>query len=158
MNIEMSKEWFLNKIALEEGMDVAAGNIAVMPYTNAETFDEQAANEARLAFGTLVDLLRRRNGMSLEKLACDANLELGEIVRIESDFHYRPEPRTVYQLAKVFSLPVKPLMQLSGNTVSKDAELQREAVRFAARSESLEQLTAQEQAILEAFVAYLSKD
>ncbi|MCK7473893.1 MAG: helix-turn-helix domain-containing protein [Rhodopseudomonas palustris] len=152
MKLEMSKQWFLNKVALEEGVYIAAGSLAAMPSAAAETADE------RLAFGTLVHFMRRRQALSAEKLADDADVDLSEIVNIEHDFHYRPEPRTVYQLAKVFSLPVNRLMQLSGNTQSKDTELRQAAVRFAARSDSLERLTPQEQAVLEEFVSYLSKD
>lgn len=157
MKLEMSREWFLNKISLEEGVDVVAGSPVAMLSTGAQIFDKQAADDVRLAFGTLVHLMRRRKTMSQEKLADDADVDLSEIVEIEHNFHYRPEPRTVYQLAKIFSLPVDRLLQLSGNTRSRDTELRQEAVRFAARSDSLEQLNHQEQAILEEFVAYLSR-
>ncbi|MCF7993726.1 MAG: helix-turn-helix domain-containing protein [Chromatiaceae bacterium] len=153
----MSKQWFLNMVALEERVDIAAGGLAAMPSTAAETAHERLSDDTRLAFGTLVHLMRRRRALSAEKLADDAQVDLSEIVNIERDFHYRPEPRTVYQLAEVFSLPVNPLMQLSGNTRSKDTKLRQEAVRFAARSDSLERLSPDEQAVLEEFVSYLSR-
>lgn len=154
MKLEMSKAWFLDKVALEQDLDVGAGSLATMPINE----DTQTADEGRLAFGTLVHLMRRQRAMSMEQLADDADVELSEILNIEHDFHHRPEPRTVYQIAQVFSLPARRLMQLSGNTQAKDPELGREAVRFAARSDSLEHLTAQEQSVLEDFVAYLSEN
>jgi len=155
MKLEMSKEWFRHKVALEQDVDVGAGSLAAMP--TAES-DEHSPDDARLAFGTLVHLMRRRRVMSMEKLADDADVDLSEILNIEHNFHYRPEPRTVHQLAQVFSLPVRCLMQLSGNMQAKDSELGHAAVRFAARSDSLEHLSSQEQAVLEEFVSYLSKE
>ena len=47
-------------------------------------------------------------------------------------------------------------MQLAG-LAANDAGFRQEAVRFAARSESLERLTPEESSALEAFVAVLSE-
>jgi len=153
MKLEMSKEWFSHKVALEQDVDVGAGSLAAIAESN-----EHSPDDARLAFSTLVRLMRRRCAMSMEKLADYADVDLSEIFNIEHDFHYRPEPRTVHQLAQVFSLPVRRLMQLSGNMQAKDSELDHAAVHFAARSDSLEHLSSQEQAVLEEFVSYLSKE
>jgi len=157
MKLTLAKEWFTRRADLEADVDVAAGSLALTP-----TFEETAAtgpelNETRLALGPLVQLMRRKRGLSMEKLAQEARVDLVEIVSIERDASFRPEPRTVYQIANVFDLPSKSLLQLSGNSVVKDAQFRQEAVRFAARSESVARLTRDEQRALEEYVSFLSR-
>ena len=67
--------------------------------------------ETRFAFGSLVEAMRRRNGLTMEKLAEKARIDVVEIRNIERDAHHRAEPRTVYQLASTFGLPNKALLQ-----------------------------------------------
>jgi HTH-type transcriptional regulator, competence development regulator len=101
--------------------------------------------------------MRRQQGYSIEKLADEADLDASEVLVIEDDVHYLPEPRTVYKLAQIFKVPQGKLMELAGLVVANDDDLRREAVRFAARSESMERLTSAESEALAAFVAVLSK-
>ena len=49
-------------------------------------------------------------------------------------------------------------MQLAGLAVANDDHFRQEAVRFAARSKSVEKLTREQKAALNAFVAVLSED
>jgi hypothetical protein len=49
------------------------------------------------------------------------------------------------------------MLQLSGNVIARDQTLGQEAVRFAARSESVEKLNKDEQRALEEFVKFLSE-
>ena len=76
---------------------------------------------------------------------------------IESDVHYIPEPRTVYRLAQTFSVSQQRLMQLAGLSAANDSGLSQEAVKFAARSESIQKLSREENAALDAFIAVLSR-
>jgi HTH-type transcriptional regulator, competence development regulator len=155
MKLTLTKEWFLRRVALEGDVDIAAGLPARHPSLDEEHPD--APGDTRLALGPLVQLTRRKNRMSMEKLAEDARVDLAEVVSIERDPSFRPEPRTVYQLAQVLKLPSKGLLQLSGNTVVKDEHFREEAVRFAARSGPIERLTPEEKRVLEEYVAFLSK-
>jgi HTH-type transcriptional regulator, competence development regulator len=154
MKLTLTKDWFVRRAALEADIDVAAGLSARNP-----SLDEAQSgpSEARLAFGPLVQLMRRKNLMSMEKLAEEARVDLVEIVGIERDPGFRPEPRTVHQIAKVLNLPAKSLLQLSGNTVVRDDHFREEAVRFAARSGSVERLSPEERRALEEYVAFLSE-
>lgn len=159
MIVERTKEWWLARAAREGDAAVSAGLLAIDPVVG----DQPEAGhigqheENRIAFGKFVNLMRRRQGFSIEKLADEADLDASEVLVIEDDVHYLPEPRTVYKLAQVFHVPQRKLMELAGLTAANDDELRREAVRFAARSESMERLTDAESAALEAFVAALSK-
>lgn len=159
MIIERTKEWWLARAAREGDAAVSAGLLAIDPVAGENPAAEHAAQpeENRIAFGKFVNLMRRRQGFSIEKLADEAELDASEVLVIEDDVHYLPEPRTVYRLAQVFKVPQRQLMELAGLTAANDDELRREAVRFAARSESMERLTKSESAALDAFVAVLSK-
>ena len=159
MIIERTKEWWLARAVREGDAAVSAGLLAIDPVAG----DPPAAGdglqheENRSAFGKFVNLMRRRQGLSIERLADKAELDASEVLIIEDDIHFVPEPRTVYKLAQVFDVPQRKLMELAGLAAANDDELRREAVRFAARSESMERLTDAESAALEAFIAALSK-
>jgi len=154
MKLTLTKDWLVRRAALEADIDVAAGLSARNPFLDDAP---PASSEARLAFGPLVQLMRRKSLMSMEKLAEEARVDLVEIVAIERDPGFRPEPRTVHQIARVLKLPAKSLLQLSGNTVVRDDHFRDEAVRFAARSGSVERLTPEEKSALEEYVAFLSE-
>ncbi|WP_225143853.1 MULTISPECIES: helix-turn-helix transcriptional regulator [unclassified Bradyrhizobium] len=62
-----------------------------------------AVEETRIAFGKFVNLMRRRRGFSMERLAEVAELDASELLVIEDDVHYVPEPRTVFKLAQTFA-------------------------------------------------------
>src|SRR2546426_1026542 len=66
-----------------------------------------------IAFGRFVHLSRRQLRLSVEALAQKAEIDPSEIVSIESDPDYVPEPSAVHQLAKAFQVPSKNLMQLA---------------------------------------------
>ena len=157
MKLERTREWWLAKARREGDAEVGAGVRAFDPQEE-ERPAMMSAEETRIAFGRFVNLMRRQRGLSLEKLAAQAALDVGELVSIEDDLHYTPEPRTVFQLARTFKVSHKALMQLAGLTVAKDSVLHKEAVRFAARSESIDKLTPEESEALESFVAILSED
>ena len=155
MKLEKSKEWWIDRARCEGDAVVGAGLVARDPAPESQSL--AAGEETRIAFGRFVHLMRRRRGYSMEQLAERADLEPSELLVIEDNVHYVPGPRTVYKLAETFEVPQQRLMQLAGLAAANDAGLRREAVRFAARSESIEKLTAEESAALEAFVAVLSE-
>lgn len=160
MKLVVTREWFERRSKLEGDNDIAAGTLANDPLPEPASPIDASTNPdtPRLAFGSLVELKRREAGMTREKLAEEVGVELGEIVSIERDAHFRPEPRTVYNLASRFSLPSKALQQLSGNATIQDPGLDNHALRFAARSgEQSQNLSPEQKRALEEFVAYLAK-
>lgn len=160
MKIEFTKEWCVRmaRMELEAGSDVEIGATPDVAATEARTLDTTAemATDANVAFGRFVRLMRRSRRQTLEHLAEEAEVELTELFEIEDDNHHKPEPRTVYQLAKHFDVSMKKMMQLAGLSAPKDTGLYEAAIRFAARSETVEELNAAERAALEAFVSVLS--
>jgi transcriptional regulator with XRE-family HTH domain len=157
MKIEITKDWCLRMAELEGDAEIGAGLFAIDPTFDGEATQVETPDETSVAFGRFVRLMRRSRGLTVEKLAEDADVEVVELVTIEENGKYKPELRTVYQLANYFGVQRANLMQVAGLTAPKDSHLVHEAVRFAARSESVAALTAEERNALEAFVAVLSE-
>lgn len=159
MRLERSKEWWMSRARREGDAVIGAGLLAFDPAPEERPLSASAfpAEENRIAFGKFVNLMRRRRGLSMEQLADAAEVDASELLVIEDDLHHAPEPRTVYRLAQTFEVSQRRLMQLAGLTAVNDVGLRQEAVRFAARSESVQKLTPEESSALEAFVAVLSE-
>jgi len=159
MKIEITKEWCLRMAEIEANAEIGAGLYALDPIFDGETMPTNDTNEeSSIAFGRFVRLMRRDRGLTLEKLAEDTDVEIAELIEIEDDTRHKPELRTVYQLANYFKVPRSNLLQVAGLTAPRDTRLIDEAVRFAARSESVAMLTPEERAALEVFVAVLSEE
>ena len=161
MKIEVSKEWCLQmaRCELQSGADLTIGAAAgaAAPEVGKLEASADTSPDLNIAFGRFVRLMRRQRRQSVEGLAEEAAVEVTELVEIEADNHHKPEPRTVYQLANHFKVPMQKMMQLAGLSAPKDSSLFEEAIRFAARSEAVEELNENERAALEAFVSVLSE-
>ncbi len=159
MKFERSKDWWMARARREGNAVIGAGLLALDPTPDERPSGAQiaAVEETHIAFGKFVNLMRRRRGFSMEQLAQAADLDASELLVIEGDVHYVPEPRTVFKLAVTFEVSQRRLMQLAGLAAANDAGFRQEAVRFAARSESVQKLTPEESSALEAFVAVLSE-
>ncbi len=155
MKMNLSKQWLMKRAAGEENADVSAGffNLGILERNVSQRGKpdslSQEQESSRLAFGKLVKLWRRKKGLRMDQLAEKARIDLAELIEIENNIDFIPEVRTVYQLALVLELPNDRLLQLSGNTVTRDPSLGRKAVKFAALSESVEKLNKDEQRALE---------
>lgn len=156
MKLSTPKQWFEKSARLEGDSAVGAGLPTFFREADSAPDAGLAAAELRVAFGRFVALMRRQLGLSIEQLARRADVDVAELVTIEKKVDYVPEAMTVYNLAKTFRTPEKSLLQLAGLTVRKDPEFVQEAVRFAAKSETIAKLTKEEQAALESFVAVLN--
>jgi HTH-type transcriptional regulator, competence development regulator len=159
MRIELTKNWCLRMAQLEAETDgeISAGLLAIDPVFESKTVPAESSEETTIAFSRFVRLARRSRGLSIEKLAENADVEVVELVSIEENGQYKPDLRTVYQLANFFGVQRANLLQVAGLTAPKDSHIVDEAVRFAARSETVATLTAEERSALEAFVSVLSE-
>jgi transcriptional regulator with XRE-family HTH domain len=158
MRLERDKDWWIARANREGDAVIGAGLLARDPVAGESAgAAPMAVEENRIAFGRFVNLMRRQQGYSIEALADAAEVDASELLVIEDDLHYVPGPRTVYKLAQMFEVSQPRLMQLAGLTAANDAGLREEAVRFAARSEAVHQLSPEEAAALAAFVAVLSQ-
>lgn len=163
MKMNLSKEWLAKRAAKDDRAEVSAGFFNLdMLGRKAEASVESSPRlspeqeSSRLAFGRLINLWRRKKGLRMDELADKAKIDLVELIEIEKNLDFIPEPRTVFRLAQVLELSNERLLQLSGNAVVRDQSLGQEAVRFAAYSESVEKLSKNEQRALEKFVKFLA--
>jgi transcriptional regulator with XRE-family HTH domain len=123
-----------------------------------ESAAESGCHDTRkLSLARFVDLSRRRMRLTVEALAQRADVDLATLLAIESGEDVVPEPRTVFQLAKVLNVNPEPLMELAGLIDVKNSSVGEVATRFAARSEPMAALTPEEEEALNWFVDQISK-
>jgi transcriptional regulator with XRE-family HTH domain len=163
MKLNLTKDWLKKRAEMERDAETSAGffDLSVLEGNQRQEHDTSASqvqgDNTLSVFGRLINLWRRKKGLRMDELADKARIDLAELIAIEHDIHYIPEPRTVHQLAKIIGLPSDRMLQLSGNTVVRDPTLGEEAIKFAARSESIEKLNGNEQQALEEFVKFLNE-
>jgi transcriptional regulator with XRE-family HTH domain len=119
-----------------------------------ETPNPAEAEDLHRGLGALVQMLRRRDRLSVDELARKARVDPSELRRIELDPAFDANPRTIFQLAQVFNLPAQSLIVLSG-AVQVEPDVRQEAVRFAASSEDISGLTIDQRKLLNQFVKFL---
>jgi transcriptional regulator with XRE-family HTH domain len=112
---------------------------------------------ASLALAKLVELRRRQCRLSVEALASRADVDLEHVVNIERGEGGAPEPRTVQQIAQALKLPEQRLLELAGLAEVRDGRIREATVRFAARSEPIEELRPEEREALEEYVKVLAE-
>jgi len=160
MKLNLSDEWCLAAADREGDQEVGAGFVAFDPLVSksikAEPLIDRTTETAHLAFGRLVNLLRRRQSYTIERLAQRARVDIDELLLIEKDHEFRPEPRTVHQLAEVFHLQPRALFLLAGSSIPR-GDLLQEVVKFAASSEPVAKLSSEEATAVEHFVAVLTE-
>jgi DNA-binding XRE family transcriptional regulator len=146
--------WIEQKAAEEDGAFVSAGCIMTPTETlPAMTSDALAA---RLSLSRFVHLARLKLRLTKEQFAAKAQIPLKELVCIEDDDQYTPTLRTVHMLAQFLKVSHVKLLTLAGLAQAKDAGFNDAAVRFAAMSEPIRQLTREEQEAFDEFAKFLS--
>lgn len=167
MEMLVTPEWLRNKTKTEPDIDIEAGMPThllrgIDAFLPPDVVPVSAENEERSldlkhAFGVLVRSLRLRDGLSVEELAAAATVLVEDIEVIERDPHGEVRPRTVFKLANVFRIEPKKMIKISGTAILVDEELASETLKFAAKSDGVSCLNAEEQQLLGAFIQYLNK-
>lgn len=159
MKLELAKGWFEKNIP-HDNPEVGAGLPAQEDGQQCGTSEMGVRREDEFveayAFGALVQLLRRDRKLSLDQLASAVQVGTPELISIERDPKYIPKPRTVFQISKYFGLPDRPLMKLANVTTTHNDRLRDAAVRFAASSCKVMELSREERAALAEFVQFLA--
>jgi transcriptional regulator with XRE-family HTH domain len=156
MQMNRNTEWLLNKAAEENGGVVSVGGLAAA--IREARGPEGDRGTRKRAFARFVEFSRRRLRLAVEDLAKKADIDVSELVGIESGGGEDPEPRTVFKLATVLRVPHQRLLELSGLSVPRDDRLHEAVIRFAARSERMDQLSSEEEAALREFVKALAAE
>lgn len=156
MTFDISKAWCLNTGAREDGLDIGAGVIAADPAFTHEAGADESTEASLLALGRFINLMRRNQRLSIEALARKADVDIGELLSLENNATHLPDVRTLYQLSEIFGVSQEKLMGLSGLTHANDNYVE-EAVRYAAKSASVEVLSEDEHIILNGLISVLSE-
>jgi transcriptional regulator with XRE-family HTH domain len=163
MKLLFSTDWLMRKITADsdieteagkslEGDDVpddlARGKSAIVAPRNAV--------QLRIALGALVRQLRMRDGLTLSELAQRADISEEELRQVERNPSYTAGPRLLRNLSTFFGVSLNNLSQMSGATVAVERKLYNTAVEFAAHSDDISRLTAEQLEALEGFVGLLN--
>lgn len=153
MKFNTDRRWLQKQAELEDNDFVSVGGLIT---SIGALHDKSLVPElTRPAFVRLLDLVRREHRLSVEQFADRLDVDLAELIAIQTDEHYRPTPRTVNRIAHFLKIPEQKLFVLAGLARVRDAEFQTEALRFAARSQRIEELNSEEHAALEQYVKFL---
>jgi transcriptional regulator with XRE-family HTH domain len=160
MKLELDKAWYSERIARENDLEATTGapDLRHPTQQNAQ-HDRRQPEEVfaeQHAFGSLIQMLRRDRKLTVEQLAADARISLAEIISIEEDSKHVPRARTVRQLTVFFGLPAHTLEKLSNVAEVDDLQLKDAAIRFAASSRTIMELTGEERQALSEFVNVLA--
>ncbi len=112
----------------------------------------------RYAFQVTLKNLRRAKGLTVEQLAKKTGIDHDEVLAMERNDGYRPQPYTLHILSKFYGIPDERLAALAGAFREIPEDIRESATRYAAQSESFAKLTKQERRALDEFVDALKKD
>ena len=146
-----SREWLKRMADMEDKCEsISAGGMAVDLGLVLPKRDDTPRVPGRL-----IEFARRGKGWSLEKLSEAANVDLADALALENE-EGQPSTRTVFQVAQALGLPTKTLLELAGLMEPRQKDkLNRAAIRFAAHSEPMAQLSTDERSALDEFVKVL---
>lgn len=141
----------------EESFDsLAAQGRAVIQQTLDTVEKTDDVPDLHRGLGVMIQMLRRRDRLSYEQLASKAHIAVAELRQIENDPTFNPNPRTIFQLEQFFNLPSRALVVLSG-AVRVSKQVREEALRFAASSQNMSELSREEKKLLNEFVKFLQE-
>lgn len=154
------REWLRRMADAEERCgSVSAGGLAAdlgVFQSAALGFVGPETVSSAVALAKLVELWRRQNRLTVEEFAKRSGLDEVEVVSIESG-EIVPEPRVLFQISQIIKVSYDKLMHIAGHMVNRDERISKAAYRFAARSESMEKLTRQEEEALHEFINTLAQ-
>ncbi len=160
MKLLFTNEGLRRKIANDPNDEPTAGEMSfAIQGAEAEkvaVMGERNVVQMRIALGTFVRQLRRREGLSLAQLSERAQVSEDELRQVEHNPTYTARSRLIFQLSEYFKVPLAQLSELSGNTHAISRAFYNDAVKYAARSDDLSTLTVEERETLDAFVALLN--
>lgn len=155
MPIERSREWWLARIDAEPDVPIGAASGLADAEPRAGDGETAVGAPAAPSFSEFVHLLRRREGLSVDRFAEAVDIELSDAQAIEEDPFYRVDARTVWAIARTYQLPQGPLNEMAGVVVANDVEAFLDRHRYAARSELVTALSPEEVALLDVVVSVI---
>jgi len=119
------------------------------------TAKDPEVGSLRQAFHLCMQMLRRKQRLTIPELAAKTELDRDELVAMERNPGYRPSPLTLHRLSVFYGIPERRLLALAGAIKEVPQEFCEHASRFAAQSESFANLTSEEKKALDDFMSIL---
>jgi HTH-type transcriptional regulator, competence development regulator len=96
MKFNKDRNWLTKRAEQEDRHFISVGGLIsrIDPEWQADVSSMPNVETTKTAFVRLLQLARRERRLSLEQLAQKADVDLGELVKIESDESFKPTPRT----------------------------------------------------------------
>jgi transcriptional regulator with XRE-family HTH domain len=142
--IERDDEWVLRMSALEEGGSLEVGGLL-------GRVQAVQSDAARHSLGKFVELSRRQLRQTLEEFASNAQISLGDLLALETGEGGAHHSEAISRLAAYLRIDADPLLELAGAKIAANQRLGQAALEFAARTEPVAPLDAQEAAALKRF-------
>ncbi|MET1416828.1 helix-turn-helix transcriptional regulator [Roseibium sp. HPY-6] len=169
MKLHFTHDWLRSHIENDPDVDCDAGlplrdttplHRFVSDQTESGSSTPQQADattgQKSLVLHMLVYQLRRKEGLSIAKLAEQLRVDEAELKQVETNPSYIPKPRTIHQLAIHLKVPAKAIELLTAASSAQNDNLTAAAHRFAARSEDLSKLSTSERREFNDFVKVLA--
>lgn len=135
---------------------VSVGGLAVELGTIRGPFSNQLPPVSNKALARVVEFGRRERQWTVEELAEKSGLTEAEVLAVETGESV-PEPRVLHGLSGALKLSYPKLLDLAGHTAERSDRLSAAALRFAARSESMDRLDRHEQEAFHEFLKVLAE-
>lgn len=159
--LETSKEELVEALGEEEfaaeaqrGRELVVDALRLVGF---EPLGKDRVVELHEGLSVMINMLKRREGLSGAELSRRAEIDKEELRKIEFDPNYEPSPRTIYRLEQFFGLPSRSVALLVGAVKVEDDALRQEVVQFAAKSASMGKLSREERRHLNRFVELLGR-
>jgi transcriptional regulator with XRE-family HTH domain len=126
---------------------------------NVTMTDKDKENEKiRFVFQEIARGLRKEKELGIDQFAEKSGIDRGDVIAMERHPGYKPSPLVIHRLSKFYDIPQKKLAFLAGAIKDLPPEIEAEASRFAAKSESFSKLTEEERKTLDEFVRFLRSE
>ena len=142
--VQRDEAWVLRMADAEEGVSLQVSGLQ-------GRLNILRAEAAQRSLGQFVELSRRQMGLSSAQLAEQAQVNLTDLVAIETGNAVAGNGQTIVRLAAFLGVDAEPLLSLAGLSPTVDQQLDELAVQFAARLEPVAPLEPREQEALNWF-------
>ena len=122
------------------------------------TSKDKGEERIRFVFQEVARSLRRGRGLGMDKFAEKSGIDRGDVIAMERHPGYKPSPLVIHKLSKFYNIPQGKLAVLAGAIKELPPEMEAEASRYAAQSESFSRLTEEERKTLDDFVKFLRSE
>lgn len=110
------------------------------------------------AFCQFVQMLRKRQKLTVDMLASRLDVDRDELAALERGRRCRPNPLLIHKLSQFFGVPERRFLMLAGAIRDVPRDVTERASRFAAHSDSLAALTREEKRLLDEFVEFIKAE